>query len=276
MYDKAKEITIKAKRNIFNTNIGSQLTSLKGEGLDFKEIKEYAYGDNIKNINWKATAKSNDLKVNVFDETRQLNIIVAFMISGSMKFGSVKIKQDIATEIIALLGFSSARNKNLLFPIFYSNKNEILYEPTFDDSIIYKVVKDALEIECVKKDVDYSGFCEYVNTFMKQRSIIFVIGDFYGDVDLSQISYNNDVYALNVRDRLEEYPLLNGEYDLVNPNTFENNEFYLTKSVANKYKKLLEEQDMKLKEHFLQHQITYGKIYTDDDIFLKLLQIIKG
>lgn len=276
MYDKAKEITIKAKRNIFNTNIGSQLTSLKGEGLDFKEIKEYAYGDNIKNINWKATAKSNDLKVNVFDETRQLNIIVAFMISGSMKFGSVKIKQDIATEIIALLGFSSARNKNLLFPIFYSNKNEILYEPTFDDSIIYKVVKDALEIECVKKDVDYSGFCEYVNTFMKQRSIIFVIGDFYGDVDLSQISYNNDVYALNVRDRLEEYPLLNGEYDLVNPNTFENNEFYLTKSVANKYKKLLEEQDMKLEEHFLQHQITYGKIYTDDDIFLKLLQIIKG
>lgn len=276
MYDKAKEITIKAKRNIFNTNIGSQLTSLKGEGLDFKEIKEYAYGDNIKNINWKATAKSNDLKVNVFDETRQLNIIVAFMISGSMKFGSVKIKQDIATEIIALLGFSSARNKNLLFPIFYSNKNEILYEPTFDDSIIYKVVKDALEIECVKKDVDYSGFCEYVNTFMKQRSIIFVIGDFYGDVDLSQISYNNDVYALNVRDRLEEYPLLNGEYDLVNPNTFENNEFYLTKSVANKYKKLLEEQDKKLEEHFLQHQITYGKIYTDDDIFLKLLQIIKG
>ena len=276
MYDKAKEITIKAKRNIFNTNIGSQLTSLKGEGLDFKEIKEYAYGDNIKNINWKATAKSNDLKVNVFDETRQLNIIVAFMISGSMKFGSVKIKQDIATEIIALLGFSSARNKNLLFPIFYSNKNEILYEPTFDDSIIYKVVKDALEIECVKKDVDYSGFCEYVNTFMKQRSIIFVIGDFYGDVDLSQISYNNDVYALNVRDRLEEYPLLNGEYDLVNPNTFENNEFYLTKSVANTYKKLLEEQDMKLEEHFLQHQITYGKIYTDDDIFLKLLQIIKG
>lgn len=276
MYDKAKEITIKAKRNIFNTNIGSQLTSLKGEGLDFKEIKEYAYGDNIKNINWKATAKSNDLKVNVFDETRQLNIIVAFMISGSMKFGSVKIKQDIATEIIALLGFSSARNKNLLFPIFYSNKNEILYEPTFDDSIIYKVVKDALEIECVKKDVDYSGFCEYINTFMKQRSIIFVIGDFYGDVDLSQISYNNDVYALNIRDRLEEYPLLNGEYDLVNPNTFENNEFYLSKSVANKYKKLLAEQDKKLEEHFLQHQITYGKIYTDDDIFLKLLQIIKG
>ena len=276
MYDKAKEITIKAKRNIFNTNIGSQLTSLKGEGLDFKEIKEYAYGDNIKNINWKATAKNNDLKVNIFDETRQLNIIVAFMISGSMKFGSVKIKQDIATEIIALLGFSSARNKNLLFPIFYSNKNEILYEPTFDDSIIYKVVKDALEIECVKKDVDYSGFCEYINTFMKQRSIIFVIGDFYGDVDLSQISYNNDVYALNVRDRLEEYPLLNGEYDLVNPNTFENNEFYLSKSVANKYKKLLEEQDNNLEEHFLQHQITYGKIYTDDDIFLKLLQIIKG
>lgn len=276
MYDKTKEIIIKTKRNIFNTNIGSQLTSLKGDGLDFKEIREYAYGDNIKNINWKATAKSNTLKVNVFEETRQLNIIVAFMISGSMKFGSLNIKQDIAAEIIALLSFSSVSNRNLLFPIFYSNKNEILYEPTFDDAIIYKVVKDALEIECVKKEIDYESFCNYVNNFMKQRSIIFVISDFYGNVDLSQIAYNNDVYALIIRDRLEEYPLLNGEYELVNPSTLESNEFNISESIAKKYQELLAKEDEKLEEHFLKHQITHGKIYTDDDIFFKLSQIVKG
>ena len=71
MYDKAKEIIIKAKTNIFNSNLGGQLTSLKGEGLDFKEIKEYSYGDNIKNINWKATAKSNSLKVNIWRNHQQ-------------------------------------------------------------------------------------------------------------------------------------------------------------------------------------------------------------
>ena len=169
MYDKAKEIIIKAKTNIFNTNLGNQLTSLKGDGLDFKEIKEYSYGDNIKNINWKATAKSNSLKVNVFDESRQLNIIVAFLINGSLEFGSVNMKQDIATEIIALLGFSSIYNHDLLFPILFSNKSEIFYEPTYDETIMYKLIQDALEIKCIKKEVNYKSFCDYINTTMKQR-----------------------------------------------------------------------------------------------------------
>ena len=276
MYDKAKEIIIKAKTNIFNTNLGNQLTSLKGDGLDFKEIKEYSYGDNIKNINWKATAKSNSLKVNVFDESRQLNIIVAFLINGSLEFGSVNMKQDIATEIIALLGFSSIYNHDLLFPIFFSNKSEIFYEPTYDETIMYKLIQDALEIKCIKKEVNYKKFCDYVNTTMKQRSVIFVIGDFYGDVDLSQIAYTNDVYALIVRDRLEEYPLLNGEFELVNATNLKSSEFNITKDVAKEYKELLDLQDEQLEEHFLKHRITHGKIYTDDDIFLRLSQIIKG
>lgn len=276
MYDKAKELIIKAKTNIFNTNLGNQLTSLKGDGLDFKEIKEYNYGDNIKNINWKATAKSNSLKVNVFDESRQLNIIVAFLINGSLQFGSVNMKQDIAAEIIALLGFSSIYNHDLLFPIFFSNKSEIFYEPTYDETIIYKLIQDALEIKCIKKEVNYKSFCDYVNNTMKQRSVIFVVGDFYGDVDLSEIAYKNDLYALIVRDRLEEYPLLNGEYELVNATNLKSNEFNITKNVAKKYKELLDLQDEQLKEHFLKHRITHGKIYTDDDIFLRLSQIIKG
>ncbi|PUE63977.1 DUF58 domain-containing protein [Arcobacter caeni] len=276
MYDKAKEIIIKAKTNIFNSNLGGQLTSLKGEGLDFKEIKEYSYGDNIKNINWKATAKSNSLKVNVFDESRQLNIIVAFLINGSLEFGSVNMKQDIAAEIIALLGFSSIYNHDLLFPIFFSNKSEIFYEPTYDETIIYKLIQDALEIKCIKKEVNYKNFCDYVNNTMKQRSVIFVVGDFYGDVDLSQIAYKNDVYALIVRDRLEEYPLLNGEFELVNAINLKSSEFNITKDVAKKYKELLDLQDEQLEEHFLKHRIKHGKIYTDDDIFLRLSQIIKG
>ena len=276
MYDKAKEIIIKAKTNIFNTNLGNQLTSLKGDGLDFKEIKEYSYGDNIKNINWKATAKSNSLKVNVFDESRQLNIIVAFLINGSLQFGSVNMKQDIAAEIIALLGYSSIYNHDLLFPIFFSDKSEIFYEPTYDETIMYKLIQDALEIQCIKKEVNYKKFCDYVNNTMKQRSVIFVVGDFYGDVDLSEIAYKNDVYALIVRDRLEEYPLLNGEFELVNATNLKSSEFNITKDVAKKYKELLDLQDKKLEEHFLKHRITHGKIYTDDDIFLKLSQIIKG
>ena len=276
MYDKAKEIIIKARKNIFNTNIGNSLTTLKGDGLDFKEIKDYSYGDNIKNINWKATAKSDSLKINKFDESRQLNIIVAFLVNGSLKFGSVKLKQDVVAEIMALLSFSAIYNHDLLFPIFYSNKNEIFYEPSFDEANIYKVIKDALEINPIKKEVDYQSFCNYVNNVIKQRSVIFVIGDFYGNVNLSQIAYKNDVYALIIRDRLEEYPLLNNEVELINATNLKSSEFNITKSVAKKYKELLDIQDRKIEEHFLKHRIKHGKIYTDDDLFLRLSQIVKG
>lgn len=276
MIEKAKQITLKARKDVFSGNIGDYITSFNGDGLDFKEIKEYSYGDDVKKINWKATAKSGDIKVNVFNESRQLNVIVAFMLSGSLHFGSIKLKSEVCSELIALLGFSSTLHHNLLHPIFFSEKSHNYYEPTLDENSIYKLVEDSLSIKLLEKDVDYQAFCEYINSVVKKQSIIFMIGDFYGDVDLSYIAHKNQVYALIVRDRLEENPKLYGEFDLVNPINLKNSEFNISKSVAKKYSKLIKEQDSKLYEHFLKHQITYGKIYTDDDIYLKLSYILRA
>lgn len=276
MVEKAKEIILKAKKDVFSGNIGDYLSSFKGDGLDFKEIKEYSYGDDIKKINWKATAKSNDLKINVFNETKQLNIVIAFMLSGSLHFGSTRLKQEVCSEILALLGFCAIGNHNLVYPMFFSNKSEKPLEPSLHEDIIYKFVEDSLSINLLKKEVDYMSFCDYINTVIKKRSIIFIIGDFYEQLDLSQIAYHNQIYALIVRDRFEEYPKLYGEFNLINPNTSNNQEFNITKGVAKEFYKLIEQKDKKLYEHFLKHQITYGKIYTDDDIYLKLSYILKG
>jgi len=111
---------------------------------------------------------------------------------------------------------------------------------------------------------------------VRQKSLIFMIGDFYGDVDLSDIAHKNEVYALIVRDRVEEYPLLNGEFNLVDPNSMANSEISMNKSVAKEYQKLIIAHDDKLQEHFLEHQITFGKIYTDEDIYLRLSEIVGG
>jgi uncharacterized protein (DUF58 family) len=272
----AQEILLRAKKDVFSGNLGNHLTTFKGDGLDFREIREYQHGDDIRKINWKATAKSGQTKTNVFNEERELNIVLAFMVSGSIHFGSVKFKQEVVAEILALLSFSALKGHNRLQSLFFEKKIEKFFEPTKSDSIVYNIVESAIEFECVGREIDYQAFCTFVNSVVRQRSLIFMIGDFYGEVDLSEIAHKNEIYALIVRDRFEENPQLFGEYELVDTNTLQSSEMTLNKQVANEYKKLIQEHDAKLCEHFLHHQITFGKIYTDEDIYLRLSEIIKG
>ena len=271
----AQEILLRAKKDVFSGNLGEHLTAFKGDGLDFREIRDYEHGDDIRKINWKATAKGAGVKTNVFNEERELNIVLAFMVSGSINFGSVKLKQEIVAEILALLSFSALKGHNRLQSQFFSNKSELFFEPSKSDRIIYNIVENAVTLDTLGKEVNYQNFCNFINDVVRQKSLIFMIGDFYGDVDLSDIAHKNEVYALIVRDRLEENPLLNGIFELIDPNSLESNEISLNKSTAKEYQKLITEHDTKIQEHFLEHQITFGKIYTDEDIYLRLSEIIK-
>ena len=276
MQQVAKEILLRAKKDVFSGNLGNHLTTFKGDGLDFREIRDYDYGDDIRKINWKATAKGNGLKTNVFNEERELNIVIAFMLSGSLHFGSVKLKQEVATEIMALLAFSSIKNDNRLQSVFFEKKIEKFFEPTKNDAIVYQLVENAIEYDCLGKEVSYKAFCDFVNGVVKQKSLIFIVGDFYGDIDLSEIAHKNEVYAIIVRDRLEENPILNGEFELVDPNSLNSEDITLNKEIAKEYNKLIQNHDRELREHFLQYQISFGKIYTDEDIYIRLSEIIKG
>jgi uncharacterized protein (DUF58 family) len=198
------------------------------------------------------------------------------MASGSLNFGTVKLKQEVAAEILALLSYSAVKGSNRVQGQFFSQKSEFFFEPSKSDSIVSRIVEEAVSIDLLGKEVDYKAFCEFVNGVVRKKSLIFMVGDFYGDVDLSEIAHNNEIYALIVRDRFEENPTLSGEFNLVDPNSLEGSEFTLNKSVAAAYKKLIEEQDTRLQEHFMEHQISSGKIYTDENVYLRLSEIIKG
>ncbi|SFV61181.1 hypothetical protein MNB_SV-12-60 [hydrothermal vent metagenome] len=276
MKTELKELLIRAKKDVFGGNIGETLTTFKGDGLDFREIKEYEFGDDVKKINWKSTAKTGVTKVNVFNVERELNIVIAFLVSGSIHFGTVRLKQEVISEIIALLSYSSIKNNNRLASLFFSNKEEEFFPPSKSEAIIYNATQRAFEMDCLNKEVDYSKFCDYINATIKNKSLIFVIGDFYGDIDFSSIAYQHEVYTLIVRDRFEEYPYVSGEYDFVSPIDFSSKEINMDKKVAKAFQKLIEEQDNKLQEHFREHRIVSGKIYTDEDIYLRLSQILKG
>ena len=271
----AQEILLRAKKDVFSGNLGEHLTAFKGDGLDFREIRDYDHGDDIRKINWKATAKGAGVKTNVFNEERELNIVLAFMVSGSINFGSIKLKQEVVAEILALLSFSALKGHNRLQGQFFSDKSELFFEPSKNNTIIYNIVENSININTLGKEINYKNFCNFVNNMVRQKSLIFMIGDFYGDIDLSDIAYKNEVYALIVRDRLEENPLLHGTFELIDPNSLESNKISLNKSTAKEYQKLIETHDSKIEEHFEKHQITFGKIYTDEDVYLRLSEIIK-
>lgn len=271
-----REILLKARKKVYTGNLGNTLTTFKGDGLDFNEIKEYEYGDDIRRINWNATAKNQGVKTNVFNEERELNIMVAFMTSGSINFGSVRLKQDVMAEIMAMLSFSSVQHHDRLSTLFFSDQANSFFKPSRNIGIINETLRHALQINPLEQTVDFKHFCDYINMTLKRKSLIFVISDFYGEVDLSSISHKHEIYAIIVRDRFEESPQMQGEFNLVDPSTLGSGEFSLNKNIVKHYEELVKAHDEKLYEHFLEHSITYGKIYTEEDTFLRLTEILKG
>ena len=271
-----QEIILKAQKDVFSNNLGTHLTPFKGEGIDFEEIKEYSIGDDIRKINWNATAKDpfGTLQINQFNDERELNIIIAFMVSGNISFGSQILKQDIMNQILAILAYSSIKNNDRYHTVFFSNKIEKEYYPTKNFNLLENIISYGVKLDPLKKEINWGNFCYFINS-LKKKSIIFIIGDFFEDnIDLSSIAYKNDVYSLIVRDRLEEDISFSGEYDLIDPISLKTNQQILNNTIISNYKKLLIEHDNKLIEHFLNYKIKYTKIYTHDNIFSKLTSIM--
>ena len=270
----AKEIFIKAKKNVFNSNFGLYESLIKGDGLDFREIKEYENED-LRRINYKASAKSGELKANVFNETKQMNVVVVLALSSSLKFGSSRLKLDLAAEIFALLSLAATMGKNLLFPVVFSNKPELFYEPVSDENEIYEITKDILNLNTFKKEIDFKKLSEFLNSVIKRKAAVFLISDFLEEIDLSEISYQNDVYAVVLRDFFEENLTTLKDFDLISPFHGDKFEATLDEISIKRYKKLLKTHDEKLKEHFLQNKVSFDKIYTNDEPLSKLIQIAR-
>jgi len=272
----AKEIILRAKKAVFTGNLGNNLTAFKGDGIDFAEIKEYNFGDDVRKINWKATAKTGQTKLNVFNEERELNIVVAFLVDGGINFGTSALKQEVMAEILALVIYSAIKNGDRLNTLFFSDKLEGFIKPSKNLGVVQEAVYRALEIEPLGKSCNMQEFVNYINSTIKKRSLIVLIGDFYGDIDLSQIAHRHQVYALIVRDRFEEMPNIDGDYTLIDPSSLKATQSELNSNIAKAFNNELKAKDQKLYEHFLEHEIGYGKIYTDEDVYVRAVQIFKS
>jgi len=272
---KSEEILIRTRRNIFGTNAGGSPSIFAGNGLDFAELKEYTVGDDVRTLNWKVTAREQRPFVNVFNEERELNILCVFLESGSIFFGSQRFKQEVMAEALSLISYSALKNDDRVSTLVFSDKEEFFLPPTRALGSLNVTVPEVLGRDPLGKQIDYPALVEYINSRIRRRSLVFLIGDFYGnDIDLSLLA-RHEVYAIIVRDRFEENPALSGEITLLDAQTMGSSALELSPALAARYRSALEARDKALVEHFAAHRIAATKLYTDEEPFVKLSALFR-
>jgi uncharacterized protein (DUF58 family) len=176
---KVRRIEIKTRglsNQIFSGNYHS---AFKGRGMSFSEVREYSYGDDVRNIDWNVTARFNMPFVKVFEEERELTVMLLIDVSKSSYFGSkLKNKNELMTEIAAVLAFSATKNNDKVGVLFFSDKIEKFIPPKKGKSHILRIIRELLNIEPTSNGTNVAMALKYFNNVNKKRSIAFVLSDF--------------------------------------------------------------------------------------------------
>ena len=271
-----KRLLIKTKRQVFSEMIGNNPSLFHGEGYDFSELREYQVGDDIRKIDWTITAKLQKPYVKLFHEERELSIVAACMMSGSLFFGTHRMKQEVVAEVTAILGYSAVKNGDLFTGAVASEKVERVTRPTKRIFGVNHFVEALDAMAVLGKKADYVKATQGIFKRVKRKSVLFVIGDFMGPVDLALLSRRHEVIAVIVRDRFEEHPSALGQVHLVDPETGETLQTNFTERSVSQYRAEVIANDEALYRHLRKHRIRFVKIYTDEEPFGKLIRLFGG
>lgn len=267
-----KKIILKTRKQVFGDMLGNNASLFHGQGFEFSELREYIYGDDVRKIDWKTTAKLGKPYVKNYHEERQLNVVVATMMNGSVYFGTVRQKGEVMAEAAAILGFSAVKNSDLFSSVIYADRLYAASKPSKKLFSVTTAVDSLTSFESIGKEGDFKGFVDTLFSRVKRRSLLFIISDFIGDIDLGLISKKHDVFAVIVRDRFEEDPGELGYLRLIDMESRKSFEGNVESSMLSQYKKALRANDEKLYTQFRKNGIRSAKIYTDEDPYLKLMK----
>ena len=206
---RVRKIEIKTRGLSQNIFAGQYHTAFKGRGMAFSEVREYQFGDDIRNIDWNVTARYNKPFVKIFEEERELTVMLLIDVSGSREFGSGdKLKKNIITEISAILAFSAIQNNDKIGVIFFSDKIEKFIPPKKGRSHILRIISELIDFKPDNRGTDITGAIRYLTNAIKKRCTAFVISDFIqkdGNLEnaLSIANNRHDVVALRIFDERE-------------------------------------------------------------------------
>lgn len=176
---KVRKIEIKSKGLSNHIFAGEYHTAFKGRGMSFSEVREYQFGDDIRAIDWNVTARFNHPYVKIFEEERELTVMLMVDISRSSFFGTVnQFKNDVITEISAVLSFSAIKNNDKVGVIFFSDRIEKYIPPKKGRFHILRIIRELLDTEPVGRGTDIGQALRFMNNVMKKRAIVFMLSDF--------------------------------------------------------------------------------------------------
>ena len=205
---KVRKIEIKTKglsKHIFS---GEYHSAFKGRGMSFSEVRDYQYGDDVRNIDWNVTARTGDPHVKVFEEERELTVMLLVDVSQSSLFGTVnQFKSGVITEICALLAFSAINNNDKVGVLFFSSKVEKFIPPKKGKQHILRIIRELLNFEPAEQGTDIGIALEYFTNVVKKRSICFILSDFISskyEAPLRVAARKHDMVGIHINDRREQ------------------------------------------------------------------------
>lgn len=205
---KVQEIEIKTRGLTKQVFSGEYHSAFKGKGMAFSEVKDYQFGDDVRNIDWNVTARFNEPFVKVFEEERELTVMLIIDVSGSGDFGTIeRSKRELILEVAAVLGFSATINNDKVGAIFVSDQVEKFIPAKKGRSHVLKILRELIDLESNGKGTNLNEGLKYFRNVIKKRSIAFVLSDFIDDNDyfegLKIANRKHDMVALRVFDPAE-------------------------------------------------------------------------
>ena len=277
---KVRNIEIKTRGISNNIFAGQYHSAFKGRGMVFSEVREYQYGDSIRDIDWNVTARFNKPFIKVFEEERELTVMLLIDISGSRNFGtSQRFKRDLITEVAAVISFSAIQNNDKIGVLMFTDRVEMFIPPQKGRKHILRIIRELIEFKPVGTRTNIPFALKHFTNMIKKRCTAFLISDFI-DTDLydslSIANKKHDIIALHVFDRRDyEIPSLGmtrvrdsetGDEIWVDTSSKKTREYFSKKSKENL---------LKLDETFIKCGVDVAKLPTDGDFIVPLMKLFK-
>ena len=278
---KVRKIEIKTRGLSSNIFAGQYHSAFKGRGMAFSEVREYQFGDDVRDIDWNVTARFHRPYVKVFEEERELTVMLLIDFSGSLDFGTQKeMKRDMVTEIAATIAFSAIQNNDKIGVVFFSDKIEKYIPPKKGRKHILYIIREMLDYHPESKRTDVKQAVEFLSSVQKRRTTAFILSDFYVRNDFQQslqiANRKHDVVAIQVYDqRARELPDV-GLMKVVDAETgFEQYVDTSSKRLRDSYRKYWQSRQSQLQETFNKSNVDNVSIATNEDFVKSLLMLFK-
>ena len=278
---KVRKIEIKTRRLSDHIFSGEYHTSFKGRGMTFSEVRQYQYGDDIRAIDWNVTARYNEPYIKVFEEERELTMLLMVDVSGSESFGTKnQFKKDIVIEIAATMAFSATQNNDKIGLILFSDQIELYIPPKKGRSHVLRIIRELIEFKPKSNQTNIDQALKFLSGTQKKKAIVFAISDFIDEgyeQSLKIASKKHDITGIRVYDiREEKMPNLGmvsmldaetGQTQLINTGS---------KSVRINYEKYYQEKVKYFKETFSKSGSGVVNTRVDESYVTKLLGYFKS